>query len=222
MLEQQPAPIRLVIAEDALLLREGIARLLSDRGFEVVAQVGTADDLMRKVNGHRPDVALVDIRMPPTNQDEGLRAAREIGERHPEVGVLVLSEYLETAYAIRLLEAATPGRGYLLKETVSDLGAFAEAIRRVATGGFVVDPVIVSRLIGRPRQDDPLAELSQREREILSLMAQGRTNQGIAEHLVVSERTVETHVRSIFQKLRLQPTPDDHRRVLAVLAYLRA
>jgi DNA-binding NarL/FixJ family response regulator len=214
--------LKLVIADDSVLLREGVARVLEDRGFEVAGQAGDAEELMRKVGAHKPDVALVDIRMPPDHSDEGLRAADEIAERHPGIGVLVLSEYLEPDYAMRLLEAGAPGRGYLLKETVTDLDSFADAIRRVAAGQSVVDPLIVSRVMGRMREHDPLQELSEREREILSLMAEGRSNTGIAERLVVSDRTVETHVRSIFQKLELEHTPDDHRRVLAVIAYLRA
>jgi DNA-binding NarL/FixJ family response regulator len=214
--------LRLVIADDSLLLREGVASVLAARGFEVVAQAADGDELRRKVAGHKPDVALVDIRMPPTGTDEGLRAADEIGESHPGTGVLVLSEYLEPEYAMRLLESGTPGRGYLLKESVTDLDAFAAAIGRVAAGESVIDPVIVSRLLGRRREHDPLEELSDREREILELMAEGRSNHAIAEHLVVSERTVESHVRNVFQKLDLAHTPDDHRRVLAVLAYLKA
>lgn len=214
--------LRLVIADDSVLLREGIARVLAERGFEVAGQAGDAEELLRKVAGHKPDVAVVDIRMPPTGTDEGLRAADEIAERHPGVGALVLSEYLEPEYAMRLLEAGTPGRGYLLKATVRDLDSFADAIRRVAKGESVIDPTIVSRVMGRLRTEQPLAQLSGREREILELMAEGRSNAGIAERLVLSERTVESHVRSIFHKLDLGEAPDDHRRVLAVLAYLRA
>jgi DNA-binding NarL/FixJ family response regulator len=213
---------RVLIADDSVLLREGIASVLSQRGFDVVAQAGDYDELMRKVGGHKPDVALVDIRMPPTGSDEGLRAAQEIGERHPGVGVLVLSEYLEAEFATRLLEGGTPGRGYLLKQTVTELDSFTDAIERVAAGGSVVDPAIVSQLFRRTREADPLAELSERERAILALMAEGRSNRAIAERFVLSERTVETHTRNVFQKLGLDHTPDDHRRVLAVLAYLRA
>lgn len=213
--------LRVVIADDSVLLREGMAELLSSRGFEVVAQAGDGDDLLRKVAGHKPDVALVDIRMPSTGTDEGLRAAEHIGAEHPGVGVLVLSDYLEPHYATRLLKAGTPGRGYLLKETVTDIDTFVGAIRRVALGQSVVDPAIVQRLLGRPT-DDPLGELSDREREILSLMAEGRTNHGIAEQLYLSERTVESHVRRVLLKLGVPDTPDDHKRVLAVLAYLKS
>ena len=213
--------MRLVIADDALLLREGAARLLARAGFDVVAQAGDYDELIRKVAGHKPDVALVDIRMPPTGSDEGLRAAQEVGEKHPGVGVLVLSEYLEPDFAMRLLSQETPGRGYLLKETITNVDGFVGSITRIAAGETVVDPAIVDRLLGRPRREDPLAELSERERDILGLMAEGLSNFGIAQRLVVSERTVETHVRNVFHKLGFDQTPDDHRRVRAVLAYLR-
>ena len=214
--------MRLLIADDSLLLREGIAELLSTRGFEIVAQAGDGEELLRKVAGHKPDVALVDIRMPPTGTDEGLRAADAIGTNHPGVAVLILSEYLEPEYATRLLETGVPGRGYLLKETVTDLDAFARAVRRVAAGESVIDEEIVRQLFRGANSDSPLKELSEREREILALMAEGRTNRGIAEHLFLSERTVESHVRRILLKLGVPDTPDDHKRVLAVLAYLRA
>jgi len=215
-------PVRLVIADDSLLVREGIAKVLTAQGFEIVAEAADGDELLRKLANHHADTAIVDIRMPPTATDEGLRAAELIGQRHPGVAVLVLSDYLEPAYAIRLLDAGAPGRGYLLKDTVTEREAFASAIRRVTAGECVVDPAIITRLFRRLRTNDPLALLSGRERETLALMAEGRSNRAIAEHFVVSERTIETHVGHIFQKLGLENTPDDHRRVLAVLAYVRA
>lgn len=224
MIEPAPAPgrtLRLVIAEDSVLLREGLVELLTARGFDVVGQAGDGDTLLRKVAGHRPDVALVDIRMPPTATDEGLRAADRLAAEHPAVAVLILSEYLDPAYAMRLLRSGAPGRGYLLKETVTDVDAFAEAIRRVAAGQSVVDPAIVREVFHRVHADGPLNSLSPREREILALMAEGRSNGGIADHLVLSERTVESHTRRIFEKLGVSATPDDHKRVLAVVAYLR-
>ena len=214
--------MRVVVADDSLLFREGLVRVLEDLGFEVVAQADNPTDLVRRVSGHRPDAALVDIRMPPTHSDEGLRAARVIGERHPEVGVVVLSQYLESDYAMRLLEGGTPGRGYLLKDRVADLEAFAEAVRRVGSGGSVVDPEVVALLVKRRDDSGPLAQLTPREREILGMMAEGRSNLGICERLVLSPRTVESHVSNIFGKLDLADAPDDHRRVLAVLTYLRA
>ena len=213
--------MRVVIAEDSVLLREGVARILEDAGFEVVGQAGTADELMLKVRSYTPDVAIVDIRMPPTHTDEGLRAAQEIREKHPDIGVLVLSQYVEPAYAMELLAESAEGVGYLLKDRVSNVTEFADAVRRVGDGGSALDPTIVSQLVGRRRGDDPLSQLTAREREVLGLMAEGRSNQGIAERLVVTERAVEKHVTSIFGKLRLQTAPADHRRVLAVLAYLR-
>jgi DNA-binding NarL/FixJ family response regulator/class 3 adenylate cyclase len=213
---------RVVLADDSVLLREGVARLLEEAGFEVVAQSGTAEDLLRHVAMHRPDVALVDIRMPPTHTDEGLRAAREIRERHPEVGVLLLSQYVEPGYAMALLETSAEGVGYLLKDRVSDLEQFGTAVRRVADGGSALDPAVVSELVGRKRRDDPLERLTAREREVLELMAEGRSNQAIAERLFVTLRAVEKHVTSIFTKLGLPASTDDHRRVLAVLAFLRA
>lgn len=212
--------MRVVLADDSMLLREGIAKVLTRAGFEVVAQAGDADELLRRVAGHKPDVAVVDIRMPPTGTDEGLRAAEELGRRSPSVGVLVLSEYLDPEYAMRLVETGPPGRGYLLKETVTEGQALADAVRRVAAGGSVVDPAIVRAVVGRLRTEDPLGELSDREREILELMAEGRSNYAIARQLFLSERTVEGHVGSVFSKLGLANTPDDHRRVLAVVAYL--
>ena len=214
--------MRVVLADDSILLREGIARLLEDAGFEIVAQGGTAEDLVRHVGMHKPDVALVDIRMPPTQTDEGLRAAKQIRERWPETGVLVLSQYVEPAYAMELLGENAEGVGYLLKDRVSDVDEFAAAVRRVAEGGSALDPAVVSQLVGRRRRDDPLEELTPREREVLELMAEGRSNQAIAERLVITLRAVEKHVTSIFSKLRLSSTPEDHRRVLAVLTYLRS
>ena len=212
---------RVAIADDSVLLREGIVRLLEEVGFEVVGQSGTAEDLIRHVAMHRPDVAIVDIRMPPTHTDEGLRAAREIRERFPDTGVLVLSQYVEAGYALDLLADSAEGVGYLLKDRVSDLDEFGAAVRRVADGGSALDPEVVSRLIGRRREHDPLDELSPREREVLELMAEGRSNQAIAERMFVTLRAVEKHVTSIFTKLHLPASTDDHRRVLAVLAFLR-
>jgi DNA-binding NarL/FixJ family response regulator len=214
--------MRLIVADDSLLFREGLVRLLAEQGFDVVAQTDNAEDLVRRVGGLRPDVALVDIRMPPTFTDEGLRAALTIGERHAGIGVVVLSQYIEAGYAIRLLEDGSAGRGYLLKDRVTDLVGFADAIRRVAAGGSVVDPEVVAALVGRQRDSGPLDELTEREREILELMAEGRSNAGICDRLFLSPRTVESHVRTIFRKLGLDETHDDHRRVLAVLAFLRA
>ena len=214
--------MRVVIAEDSVLLREGVARILADAGFDVVGQAGTAEELMVKVRSYDPDVAIVDIRMPPTHTDEGLRAAQEIRAKHPGIGVLVLSQYVEPVYAMELLAESAEGVGYLLKDRISDVGDFADAVRRVADGGSALDPAIVSQLVGRRRGADPLEQLTPREREVLGLMAEGRSNQGIAERLVVTERAVEKHVTSIFGKLRLPAAPADHRRVLAVLAYLRS
>jgi len=214
--------VRLIVADDSLLFREGLVRLLSEQKFEVLAQADNAENLVRRVGGLRPDAALVDIRMPPTFTDEGLRAALEIGERYPGVGVVVLSQYVESGYAMRLLEQGSAGRGYLLKDRVGDLDGFADAIRRVGEGGSVVDPEVVAALVGRRRPAGPLDELTERERECLALMAEGRSNAAICERIFLSPRTVESHVRTIFRKLDLDETHDDHRRVLAVLAYLRA
>jgi DNA-binding NarL/FixJ family response regulator len=214
--------MRVVLADDSMLLREGVARLLEEAGLEVVAQAGDAEDLMRKVGAHKPDVAIVDVRMPPTHTDEGLRAAAEIRDRHPEVGVLVLSQYIEEAYAMELLSSNAEGVGYLLKDRVADLERFIDAVRRVGEGGSALDPEVVSRLLGRRRREDPLSELSPREREVLGHMAEGRSNHAIADQLVVTERAVEKHVTSIFNKLSLPPAQEDHRRVLAVLRYLKA
>jgi len=213
--------VRVVLAEDSVLLREGVARILGEAGFEVVGQAGNADELMLKVRSYSPDVAIVDIRMPPTHTDEGLRAAQEIREKHPTVGVLVLSQYVEPTYAMELLAESAEGVGYLLKDRVSDVNEFADAVRRVGEGGSALDPTIVSQLVGRRRRDDPIDTLTPREREVLGLMAEGRSNSGIAEQLVVTERAVEKHVTSIFGKLHLPAAEQDHRRVLAVLAYLR-
>ena len=212
--------LRVAIAEDTVLLREGIARLLEEAGFEIVGQSSTADDLLLKIRSYHPDVAIVDIRMPPTHTDEGLRAAKTIREQHPDVGVLVLSEYLEPAYAMEVISDNAEGVGYLLKQRVSELDEFAGAVRRVAEGGSALDPAIVTQLVGRRRSDDPISSLTPREREVLELMAEGRSNQAIAERLVVTERAVEKHVTNIFGKLGLSATPEDHRRVLAVLAFL--
>jgi DNA-binding NarL/FixJ family response regulator len=212
--------MRVVIADDSVLFREGIAQLLERAGFEVAGQSGTAEDLMLKVRSYKPDVAIVDIRMPPTHTEEGMRAARAIREHHPEVGVLVLSQYVEAPYMMELLQGDIEGVGYLLKDRIRDVHEFAEAVRRVAEGGSAFDPTVVSRLVGRRRGEDPLESLTAREREVLELMAQGRSNQAIAEMLVVTAGAVEKHVRSIFGKLGLPVSAEDHRRVLAVLTYL--
>jgi DNA-binding NarL/FixJ family response regulator len=215
------APIRVVLAEDSVLLREGVASLLTNAGFEIVGQAGNADELLLKVRSYLPDVAVIDIRMPPTNTDEGLRAAQAIREQHPDVGVLVLSQYVESGYALELLQGNAEGVGYLLKDRVADVHEFAGAVKRVAEGGSALDPEVVSLLVGRRRGEDPVSQLTPREREVLELIAEGRSNQGIADKLVVTERAVEKHVTSIFAKLRLPAAAEDHRRVLAVLAYLR-
>jgi DNA-binding NarL/FixJ family response regulator len=214
--------MRVVVAEDSVLLREGVVRLLQEAGMEVVGQAGDADDLLRKVRAHKPDVALVDIRMPPTQTDEGLRAAATIRAEQPQTGVLVLSQYVEEAYALELLAENAEGVGYLLKDRVADVERFVDSVRRVGEGGSALDPEVVARLVGRRRREDPLSALSPREREVLGHMAEGRSNHGIAEALVVTERAVEKHVTSIFTKLNLPPAEDDHRRVLAVLTYLRS
>jgi DNA-binding NarL/FixJ family response regulator/class 3 adenylate cyclase len=216
-----PAALRVVLAEDSVLLREGIARLLESEGFDVVGQVDNADDLVRRVGFAKPDVAIVDIRMPPTHTDEGLQAARRIRERHPGVGVLVLSQYVEAEYATGLLSEQAEGTGYLLKDRVANVADFTDAVRRVAGGGSALDPAVVAQLVGRRRADDPLAELTAREREVLELMAEGLSNHGIAARLVVTERAVEKHVTNIFAKLGLSATPQDHRRVRAVLTLLQ-
>ena len=213
--------VTVVLADDTVLLREGIARLLEDVGFEVVAQSGNAEDLLRHVAMHKPSVAVVDIRMPPDHTDEGLRAAREIRERFPDTGVLVLSQYVEAEYAMELLSESAESVGYLLKDRVADVEQFAAAVKRVAEGGSALDPEVVSQLVGRQRRDDPLADLTPREREVLALMAEGRSNQAIADRLFITLRAVEKHVTSIFAKLGLPASTDDHRRVLAVLASLQ-
>jgi DNA-binding NarL/FixJ family response regulator len=215
------ARLRVVLADDSVLLREGVARLLQDAGFHVVGQAGNADELLLKVRSYTPDVAIVDIRMPPTHTDEGLRAAKEIRERYPGIGVLVLSQYVESGYALDLLQEDANGVGYLLKDRVSDVQEFAAAVKRVAEGGSALDPEVVSRLVGRRRGDDPVSQLTPREREVLELMAEGRSNQAIAERMVVTLRAVEKHVTSIFGKLHLPADEEDHRRVLAVLTYLQ-
>jgi DNA-binding NarL/FixJ family response regulator len=214
--------MRVVVAEDVLLTREGIVRLLEDAGVDVVGQAEDADSLLREVRTGHPDVALVDIRMPPTHTDEGLVAARSIRAEFPDVGVLVLSQYVEASYALRLIEDH-PGRvGYLLKERIFDIAVLVDALRRIVDGETVIDPTIVSRLVGRRRREDPLSTLTEREREVLGLVAEGMSNHAIAARLFITERTVEAHITQIFQKLNLGESPDQHRRVLAVLAYLRA
>jgi DNA-binding NarL/FixJ family response regulator/class 3 adenylate cyclase len=213
--------ITVVLADDTVLLREGIARLLSDAGFEVAAQSDNPDDLLRHVALHKPTVAIVDIRMPPTHTDEGLRAAAEIRRRYPNTGVLVLSQYVEAGFAMGLFASITQGVGYLLKDRVADVGEFGSAVRRIAEGGSVLDPAVVAELFGRARTNDPLGLLTAREREVLELMAEGRTNQAIADRLYVTPRAVEKHVTNIFGKLDLRATTEDHRRVLAVLAFLQ-
>jgi DNA-binding NarL/FixJ family response regulator len=214
--------MRVVVADDSVLLREGIVRLLEESGFEVVGQAGDAEDLVRKVLAHKPEVAVVDIKMPPGNADDGLRAALEIRGRQPATGVLVLSQYVEESYALELVSDSAEGVGYLLKDRVADVERFVDSVRRVGEGGSALDPEVVSQLLGRSRRNDPLAELTGREREVLELMAEGRSNHAIAEQMVVTERAVEKHVTSIFGKLGLAPATQDHRRVLAVLTFLRA
>jgi DNA-binding NarL/FixJ family response regulator len=213
--------MRVVVADDSTLLREGLVRLLREAGFDVVGQAADGEELLRLVRTEKPNVAVVDIRMPPTRTDEGLKAAEKIREGYPAVGVLILSEYLESHYAMRLIESASGGMGYLLKERVSDVQTFDDAVRRVAEGELVIDPGIVSQLVGRRRAPNPLDELTRRELEVLGLMAEGRSNRSICEKLFLSDNTVETHVKNILSKLNLEEGPDANRRVLAVLTYLR-
>lgn len=214
--------MRVILADDSVLFREGVAAVLSDAGVDVVGQAGDGDELLSMVAAMKPDVVVVDIKMPPTHTTEGLVAAHRIREEFPNVGVLVLSQYIETHYAMKLLGERAEGVGYLLKDRVSNLAELSDAVARVARGGSVVDPSVVSQLLGKKRMSDPLEVLTEREREVLALMAQGRSNQAISEQLFLTGKTVETHVRSIFMKLGLEPATDDNRRVLAVLAYLRA
>jgi len=215
--------VRVVVADDAVILREGLARLLTEAGFQVVGLAADADELFSLVEQHRPDVAIVDIRMPPTHTDEGLRAAKAIRERWAQTGVLVLSQHVRASYALELLSDGIDGIGYLLKERVSDLAELASSVERIGRGGSALDPAVVEQLVGRPRRsDDPLEHLTDREREVLALMAEGRSNKAIAQQLFVTEHTVEKHVKSILGTLRLPQSPDDHRRVLAVLTYLHS
>jgi DNA-binding NarL/FixJ family response regulator len=212
--------VRVALAEDSVLLRHGLARLLADEGFDVVVQCEDADELMRRLTAHTVDVAILDIRLPPTHTDEGLRAAIEIREKYPDTAVLVLSQYVEIGLAMKLLSDSAEGAGYLLKDRISDVSEFVDAVRRVADGGSAIDPRIVSTLLSRQRDDDPLAELTPREREVLELMANGSSNQGIADSLVISVGAVEKYVSSIFTKLGLPSTGSESRRVLAVLLFL--
>jgi DNA-binding NarL/FixJ family response regulator len=212
---------RVVVGEDQPILREGIVHILQDGGFEVVATAGDAQELVRKVRTYRPDVVVTDIQMPPDHTDDGVRAALEIRAEQPDVGVLILSQFLEDRYAFDLVADGAQGVGYLLKEKVGDLRMFTDAVRRVASGGSALDPDVVARLVGRPRRHSPLDQLTKREREVLSLIAEGRSNAGVAEELVITIAAVERHVTSIFDKLGLRQSPEQHRRVVAVLTYLR-
>jgi DNA-binding NarL/FixJ family response regulator len=214
--------MRVVVADDSVLFREGLARLLDGSGFIVVGQAGDAAELLAAVESTRPDIAITDIRMPPTHTTEGLLAAAQIRERHPEIAVLLLSQYVETTHALRLLERGAARVGYLLKDRVSDIRDFLEVVRRVGGGGSAIDPEVVAQLVVRKRQRDVVGDLTERERDVLKLMAEGRSNSAIGDALHLSPKTVESHVRSIFMKLELEPTEDDHRRVRAVLTYLRA
>ena len=214
--------MRVMIADDAVLFREGLARVLEAADIDVAAQVGDGEQLLARVRANPPAVVVVDIRMPPTHTREGLDAAQRIRTDHPQVGVLVLSQYVEPHHAVQLLQDGTGGVGYLLKDRIADVEEVVDAVRRVAAGGSVIDPEVVAQLVGRRRTRDPVQELSERERQVLALMAEGRSNQAIGERLFLSPKTVEAHVHSIFTRLDLHPAPDDHRRVLAVLAFLRA
>jgi len=214
--------LRVVIAEDSLLLREGLAQLLERAGFDVVGQAGNAHELLLKVRSYKPDVAVIDVRMPPTQTDEGARAAEQIRAEQPDVGILLLSQIIEATVALRLFSERPEGFGYLLKDRVLEIDDFLDAVRRVGRGGSALDPQVVAQLLGRRRRDDPLGELTGREREVLELMAEGRSNQGIGAKLFLSPKTVETHIHRVFTKLGLEQAPQDHRRVLAVLAYLAA
>ena len=215
--------MRVVLADDAIILREGLARLLQEAGFEVIGLAADGDALLKLVERTTPDVAIIDIRMPPTHTDEGLRAAKTIRERWPKVGLLVLSQHVNTRYALELLSAGTDGVGYLLKERVSDLAELAASVTRVGNGGSVLDPAVVGELVGRRRpSENPVEHLTSREREVLALMAEGRSNQAIAETLFITDHTVEKHVKNILGTLRLPQSPDDHRRVLAVITYLNS
>ena len=214
--------MRVVVADDNLLTREGLVRLLQEAGIEVIAEAEDAEGLLRGVRQGRPDVAIVDIRMPPTHTDEGLVAARSIRTEHPEVGVLVLSQYVEPSYAMRLIEDQPEGVGYLLKERVFAIETVVQTLHRIAGGETVIDPTIVARLLGRRRREDPVSRLTEREQEVLGLIAEGMSNRAVAERLFITERTVEAHVTQIFQKLGLPESPDQHRRVLAVLRFLRS
>jgi DNA-binding NarL/FixJ family response regulator len=212
---------RVLVGEDQPLVREGIVRVLESAGFEVVGVAANAPDLIRKAGGHRPDVVVTDIQMPPDHSDDGLRAAIEIRKRQPEVGVVVLSQFLEDRYALDLVGDRADGVGYLLKDRLGDLNLFVDAVKRVAQGGSALDPEVVQRMVGRRRENSPLHQLTPREKQVLGLMAEGRSNSGIAEELIVTVAAVERHVTSIFSKLGLQQAPEDHRRVLAVLEYLK-
>jgi DNA-binding NarL/FixJ family response regulator len=214
-------PLRIVIGEDDVLLREGMVQLLTNAGLDVVAQTGDAEDFLRRTMAHRPDVAVVDVQMPPRHEDDGLRAAMQLRNSLPDIGILVLSQHYEESYAIDLIGDRADGVGYLLKERVADVASFIDSVRRVAGGGSALDPVIVGRMLGRRRAHGPLEELTPREREVLAAMAEGKSNSGIAEQLVVTETAVEKHVGRIFAKLGLGPTTTEHRRVLAVLTYMR-